>query len=149
MCLTSASVAFQLCLNILKLCLKELFEFRFMQTDPNWSNFFYNPVTEKVCPRNILRILSDLKDKLYGGLLIYSYICTIILLSDLVSMFKVRTRSERLIIIHIKEYINQPPLWKRSIMFLTVLPMGTRFLDISFFALKKQHLLRRPDKLEY
>ena len=63
MCLTSASVAFQLCLNILKLCLKELFEFRFMQTDPNWSNFFYNPVTEKVCPRNIARIFSDLKGK--------------------------------------------------------------------------------------
>ncbi|XP_073249145.1 atypical kinase COQ8A, mitochondrial-like [Porites lutea] len=39
----------KLCLNILKLCLKELFEFRFMQTDPNWSNFFYNPVTEKIC----------------------------------------------------------------------------------------------------
>jgi len=37
-----------ICLNILKLCLKELFEFRFMQTDPNWSNFFYNPETEKI-----------------------------------------------------------------------------------------------------
>jgi aarF domain-containing kinase len=30
---------------LLKLCLKELFEFRFMQTDPNWSNFFYDPRT--------------------------------------------------------------------------------------------------------
>uniref|UniRef100_A0A3B4EG54 PID domain-containing protein n=1 Tax=Pygocentrus nattereri TaxID=42514 RepID=A0A3B4EG54_PYGNA len=28
--------------SILQLCLRELFEFRFMQTDPNWSNFFYN-----------------------------------------------------------------------------------------------------------
>ena len=29
--------------RILILCLKELFDFRFMQTDPNWSNFLYNP----------------------------------------------------------------------------------------------------------
>uniref|UniRef100_A0A4W3I0Y1 Atypical kinase COQ8A, mitochondrial n=1 Tax=Callorhinchus milii TaxID=7868 RepID=A0A4W3I0Y1_CALMI len=34
--------------NILRLCLRELFEFRFMQTDPNWSNFFYDPETHKV-----------------------------------------------------------------------------------------------------
>ncbi|XP_034460095.1 atypical kinase COQ8B, mitochondrial isoform X1 [Hippoglossus hippoglossus] len=34
--------------NILQLCLRELFEFRFMQTDPNWSNFFYNSETDKV-----------------------------------------------------------------------------------------------------
>jgi aarF domain-containing kinase len=32
--------------RILKLCLKEVFEFRFMQTDPNWANFFYNPETD-------------------------------------------------------------------------------------------------------
>ncbi|KAL9654226.1 hypothetical protein ABK040_010259 [Willaertia magna] len=31
---------------ILKLCLKELFEYRFMQTDPNWSNFFYDIKTD-------------------------------------------------------------------------------------------------------
>ena len=30
---------------LMKLCLKELFEFRFMQTDPNWSNFFYDTKT--------------------------------------------------------------------------------------------------------
>ncbi|TKS81428.1 Atypical kinase COQ8B, mitochondrial [Collichthys lucidus] len=34
--------------NILQLCLRELFEFRFMQTDPNWANFFYNSDTKKV-----------------------------------------------------------------------------------------------------
>ncbi|XP_078452188.1 atypical kinase COQ8A, mitochondrial-like [Lampetra fluviatilis] len=34
--------------NILRLCLRELFEFRFMQTDPNWSNFMYDPETCKV-----------------------------------------------------------------------------------------------------
>ncbi|XP_069552541.1 atypical kinase COQ8B, mitochondrial [Brachyistius frenatus] len=38
----------QICFNILQLCLRELFEFRFMQTDPNWSNFFYNADTNKV-----------------------------------------------------------------------------------------------------
>lgn len=32
----------QICFNILQLCLRELFEFRFMQTDPNWANFFYD-----------------------------------------------------------------------------------------------------------
>ncbi|XP_067102963.1 atypical kinase COQ8B, mitochondrial [Osmerus mordax] len=32
----------QICFKILQLCLRELFEFRFMQTDPNWANFFYN-----------------------------------------------------------------------------------------------------------
>ncbi|XP_052249461.1 atypical kinase COQ8B, mitochondrial-like [Dreissena polymorpha] len=35
-------------MKLLELCLRELFEFKFMQTDPNWSNFFYNPATEKI-----------------------------------------------------------------------------------------------------
>ncbi|KAM5163547.1 atypical kinase COQ8A, mitochondrial isoform 2-T2 [Mantella aurantiaca] len=38
----------EICDNILTLCLRELFEFRFMQTDPNWSNFFYDPQLKKV-----------------------------------------------------------------------------------------------------
>lgn len=38
----------QICQNILLLCLRELFEFRYMQTDPNWSNFFYDPHTHRV-----------------------------------------------------------------------------------------------------
>uniref|UniRef100_A0A3Q3K5T0 ABC1 atypical kinase-like domain-containing protein n=1 Tax=Monopterus albus TaxID=43700 RepID=A0A3Q3K5T0_MONAL len=38
----------QICFSILQLCLRELFEFRFMQTDPNWANFFYNADTNKV-----------------------------------------------------------------------------------------------------
>ncbi|KAM7395606.1 hypothetical protein PAMA_007056 [Pampus argenteus] len=38
----------EICQNILMLCLRELFEFRYMQTDPNWSNFFYDPHTHKV-----------------------------------------------------------------------------------------------------
>ncbi|KAG0262592.1 hypothetical protein DFQ27_002261 [Actinomortierella ambigua] len=33
--------------NILSLCLRELFEFQYMQTDPNWTNFLYNPLTRK------------------------------------------------------------------------------------------------------
>ncbi|XP_026070433.1 atypical kinase COQ8A, mitochondrial-like [Carassius auratus] len=38
----------EICENILCLCLRELFEFRYMQTDPNWSNFFYDPQTHRV-----------------------------------------------------------------------------------------------------
>ncbi|XP_064840580.1 atypical kinase COQ8B, mitochondrial-like [Oncorhynchus masou masou] len=38
----------QICFNILQLCLRELFEFRFMQTDPNWANFFYNAEQNKI-----------------------------------------------------------------------------------------------------
>ncbi|XP_034555396.1 atypical kinase COQ8A, mitochondrial [Notolabrus celidotus] len=38
----------EICMNILTLCLRELFEFRYMQTDPNWSNFFYDPQTHRV-----------------------------------------------------------------------------------------------------
>ncbi|XP_022093105.1 atypical kinase COQ8B, mitochondrial-like [Acanthaster planci] len=37
-----------ICMNILRLCLKELFEWHCMQTDPNWSNFLYNQRTKKV-----------------------------------------------------------------------------------------------------
>lgn len=35
-------------LLLLRLCLRELFEFRFMQTDPNWSNFLYDPKRDVV-----------------------------------------------------------------------------------------------------
>ncbi|KAM9339410.1 atypical kinase COQ8A, mitochondrial [Symphorus nematophorus] len=38
----------EICDNILTLCVRELFEFRYMQTDPNWSNFFYDPQTHRV-----------------------------------------------------------------------------------------------------
>ncbi|KAK0153663.1 Atypical kinase COQ8A, mitochondrial [Merluccius polli] len=38
----------EICERILTLCLRELFEFRYMQTDPNWSNFFYDPQAHKV-----------------------------------------------------------------------------------------------------
>ncbi|GAB1520207.1 hypothetical protein RhiTH_003280 [Rhizoctonia solani] len=38
----------QIATDILTLCLRELFEFRLMQTDPNWSNFLYNPRTNQL-----------------------------------------------------------------------------------------------------
>lgn len=34
--------------RVMNLCLKELFVWKFMQTDPNWANFFYNPEMGKV-----------------------------------------------------------------------------------------------------
>ena len=34
--------------QILRLCLREIMEFNFMQTDPNWTNFLYNPETNKL-----------------------------------------------------------------------------------------------------
>ncbi len=34
--------------NLLRLCLRELTEFKFMQTDPNWTNFLYNASTNKL-----------------------------------------------------------------------------------------------------
>ncbi|KAM8817183.1 atypical kinase COQ8A, mitochondrial isoform 1-T2 [Rhynchonycteris naso] len=44
----SQKIRNEICYNILVLCLRELFEFHFMQTDPNWSNFFYDPQLHKV-----------------------------------------------------------------------------------------------------
>lgn len=34
--------------QILRLCLREIIEFRFMQTDPNWTNFLYNQDTRRL-----------------------------------------------------------------------------------------------------
>lgn len=34
--------------KLLRLCLREFFEFRFMQTDPNWSNFLYQKSTGRI-----------------------------------------------------------------------------------------------------
>lgn len=34
--------------QILRLCLRELMEWRFMQTDPNWTNFLYNRKSQKL-----------------------------------------------------------------------------------------------------
>lgn len=43
---------------ILKLLLRELFVYRYMQTDPNWANFLYNPDTKKV--RELLFIFQNI-----------------------------------------------------------------------------------------
>ncbi|CCH58787.1 hypothetical protein TBLA_0A10070 [Henningerozyma blattae CBS 6284] len=34
--------------NIMRLTLLEIAQFKFMQTDPNWANFLYNPTTNKL-----------------------------------------------------------------------------------------------------
>ncbi|KAI6003186.1 ABC1-domain-containing protein [Pisolithus orientalis] len=34
--------------RIMELCLRELFEFRMMQTDPNWTNFLWNSETKQI-----------------------------------------------------------------------------------------------------
>ncbi|XP_074133648.1 atypical kinase COQ8B, mitochondrial [Sminthopsis crassicaudata] len=44
----SQDVRNQICRELLRLCLQELFEFRFMQTDPNWANFLYDSSSHKV-----------------------------------------------------------------------------------------------------
>ncbi len=35
-------------MSFLVLLFTELFQFRYMQTDPNWANFLYNPQTKQV-----------------------------------------------------------------------------------------------------
>lgn len=37
----------RLALALLRLCLREVFEFRLVQTDPNWSNFLYDHASKK------------------------------------------------------------------------------------------------------
>ena len=39
-------------LSVLRLLLNELFIHRYMQTDPNWANFLYNPEKGTVSPRS-------------------------------------------------------------------------------------------------
>ena len=34
--------------QIMRLCLREITEFRYMQTDPNWTNFLYNAKTDRL-----------------------------------------------------------------------------------------------------
>lgn len=34
--------------SVMKLCLNELFTFRCMQTDPNWSNFLYDADSRQI-----------------------------------------------------------------------------------------------------
>lgn len=34
--------------NVMKLCLLEIYKYKFMQTDPNWANFLYNESTNQI-----------------------------------------------------------------------------------------------------
>ncbi|KAF4792636.1 hypothetical protein TURU_119585 [Turdus rufiventris] len=45
---TEVALKIQICSELLRLCLLELFQFRFMQTDPNWANFLYEPQSNTV-----------------------------------------------------------------------------------------------------
>ncbi|AGO10174.1 AaceriAAR181Wp [[Ashbya] aceris (nom. inval.)] len=45
---TTQEVRNFICENIMRLCLKEIAEFKYMQTDPNWANFLYNSKTGKI-----------------------------------------------------------------------------------------------------
>ena len=44
----SRLISSQICFKLMELCLKEVFEMHFMQTDPNWSNFFYDKERKKI-----------------------------------------------------------------------------------------------------
>lgn len=68
---------FQISAWIIELCLKELFQFRAMQTDPNWSNFLWNPETRQVCflcilHRNNIMILFQIELIDFGATRTYS-----------------------------------------------------------------------------
>ncbi|KAI8340382.1 ABC1 family-domain-containing protein [Choanephora cucurbitarum] len=55
--------------NLLRLCLREVFSFRFMQTDPNWSNFFYNKNQVELLDFGACREYSKEFLDLYGRIL--------------------------------------------------------------------------------
>ncbi|KAI0977306.1 ABC1 family-domain-containing protein [Xylaria arbuscula] len=54
--------------QILRLCLREIVEFRFMQTDPNWTNFQYNATTSR------LELLDFGASREYPALFIAQYV---------------------------------------------------------------------------
>ncbi|KAI8646041.1 ABC1 family-domain-containing protein [Parasitella parasitica] len=56
--------------HLLRLCLREVFSFRFMQTDPNWSNFFYNKSQIELLDFGACREFPKEFLELYGRILI-------------------------------------------------------------------------------
>ena len=58
--------------QILRLCLREICEFKFMQTDPNWTNFLYNGQQNKIelLDFGASRDYPDEFVKLYAGVLL-------------------------------------------------------------------------------
>ena len=57
--------------QILRLCLREITEFRYMQTDPNWTNFLYNSETNK------LELLDFGASREFPAEFITDYVCTL------------------------------------------------------------------------
>ena len=57
----------EIAFNLIDLCITELFKFRFMQTDPNWSNFLYNPDT------NIINLIDFGACRTYNKLFVDEY----------------------------------------------------------------------------
>ncbi|KAI9353187.1 ABC1 family-domain-containing protein [Pilaira anomala] len=55
--------------HLLRLCLREVFSFRFMQTDPNWSNFFYNKEQVELLDFGACREFPETFLQMYGRIL--------------------------------------------------------------------------------
>ncbi|OQE21667.1 hypothetical protein PENSTE_c011G04998 [Penicillium steckii] len=58
--------------QLMRLCLREIVEFRYMQTDPNWTNFLYNSST------NRLELLDFGASREYPSSFISTYVRTLI-----------------------------------------------------------------------
>ncbi|ONH69996.1 Atypical kinase COQ8, mitochondrial [Cyberlindnera fabianii] len=54
--------------NVMRLCLQEIAQFKFMQTDPNWANFLYNQETKKI------QLLDFGASREYGDEFIHNYV---------------------------------------------------------------------------
>jgi aarF domain-containing kinase len=52
---------------VLKLCLEELFVMKFMNTDPNFSNFLYDPNNDKI------KLLDFGATRMFDDLFTYNY----------------------------------------------------------------------------
>ncbi|KAL3495605.1 ABC1 family-domain-containing protein [Aspergillus germanicus] len=57
--------------QILRLCLREITEFKYMQTDPNWTNFLYNAATSR------LELLDFGATRAYPSQFIDKYVATL------------------------------------------------------------------------
>lgn len=75
--------------QILRLCLREITEFRFMQTDPNWTNFLYN------APANRLELLDFGASREYPARFISLYV-RLLLAASRADSQGVKELSERL-----------------------------------------------------
>ena len=58
--------------QVIRLCLREICDFRFMQTDPNWTNFLYNAGTER------LELLDFGASREYGDEFVDNYVRTLV-----------------------------------------------------------------------